>query len=889
MKKPLLYLTLLLTCPLVGFGQAQEPNLDHRPDLVQAVKASATGPLKTGFRENLGQLLNSDYKKDSTIAYYSESIYPRMWLGQKGRISWSSEVEKKSIDIYANGQIPDPSDSQINDTLLRIDLQAVDGNLNPVTSKPFAFDVTPDQAHFYLPHCGKEGIEHVPAYKKILWPDIYPGIHQQVNLVDANVSIHYVISPGADANNIRLLWEGYDRLSFSSKSLNAGFKSLNFGLTTLTAYEVDKWGRVVPLEWEANWVKHSDGTLGLLTGAYNSNNTLVIPLTATRSATRSQTNGGNLTYSTYLAGNGEDHLIELMTESNHSIYAAGFTSSHVFPNSSGKRIAYSGAYDCFAMQFDKDMKLQTSTFYGSTSFDQLEAATYHSKLGLYIGGVTYGYDLFKATNSKAGVLSSFVAHFDHDLRFVESVYYGGDNSTTLTDLVAHSKGVVATGFTITADSVYPLKFGQPTSWFQSDMAGSDDGFIAEFKSDLKLNYSSFFGGSGSDKIYRVKKDKDGNLYFLMTTQTQDYYSDCNHPTLPGELPLCSQLNNTTNYAPHGGDDYYLFVMTPQFELLWSTWLGGSSSEEFEKGADLVVDPNTVGDFYVALSTQNPTLFDLPDPAKTGYHWEPNNDRSQQMLLIRFEHFNPTWHTFAGCHDRTSSQGILELDDFGNVYLSGNTACKVPQAQYKWCQVPEGSEFPICDNHSNGTPLFIQRDADGNALNRGKTDAFIMAFNPRNELFWSTWFGGSENEGVTTLKFHAENQELYLGGVTDSPDKSIPLKKPGSSSSHFQDKLNGTMGAMLATYTPVIATYITEMDGKNQPIKAWPNPTENWIHLDFDQDYTSYSIYSTQGNVVKSGNLSAVNKALQVGELPVGQYVLELSGGDYPGRITFVRQ
>ncbi len=889
MKNPITYLLSLLLSPALIYGQAQEPTIDNRPDLIHAIKATPTGPLKTGFRKNMGQLLNSHDQVDTTIAYYSESDNPKMWLSKEGALSWSTQVSDQSNKRYSNGQIPDPTESAQKDTLLRMDLIPVHAqNLQPVKSAAFPFEPTPDQAHYYLPHCGKDGIEHVPAYKKILWPDLYKGIHQQVNLTDGSISVHYIISPGADANTIRLQWKGFDRLSVSSKSMAAGFNSLELRLSNQTAYELDQWGRMNPLEWEASWVKNPDGTLGLITGSYNPDNTLVLPMSASRSSTSSQTNSRNLTYSTYLAGNGEDHLIELMTESDESVYAAGYTSSQVFPNSPGKGLQYAGGYDCFAMRFDLNMKLQISTFYGSSAYDQMDGSCLNEKDHLYMGGITTGYDLFNSANSKAGLLSGFIAHFDDELLLQESTYYGGDNSTVVTDVENHTHGVVITGYTITADSVFPLMFGQPQGWFQSDMAGADDGFIAQFSEDLTLKYSSFFGGSGSDKIYRVKRDGDGNLYFLMNTTTQDYYVDCKRPVLPGEMPLCSQLSNTTQSAPHGGDDYYVFVMTPQYELLWSTWLGGSLSEEYDRGADLVVNPDRVGDFYLAVSTENPTLFDLP-LSESGYQWTPENDATQQLLLIRFEHFNPTWSTFAGCHNRVSSHGILEMDHFGNVYLSGNTSCQVAQPKINWCQEPDNNEFPICDNRVTGDLLFVQTDGQGTAINRGKTDAFLMGFNPRNELFWSTWFGGTEDEGVTTLTFNSNNHELYLGGVTTSPNKSIPLKKPGSSASHFQDKFNGTMGAMLATYTPVIATYVTDLENADQLLKVWPNPTQNWIHLELESSMNDYSIFSYRGELLKQGKISSLNPSLDVSDLPVGQYVLKIDGAESQSQVTFIRQ
>ena len=69
---------------------------------------------------------------------------------------------------------------------------------------------------------------------------------------------------------------------------------------------------------------------------------------------------------------------------------------------------------------------------------------------------------------------------------------------------------------------------------------------------------------------------------------------------------------------------------------------------------------------------------------------------------------------------------------------------------------------------------------------------IGAFNSDLELYWSTYFGGENDEIIHDLAIDNDNDRLYIVGFTDSPGvgtyEDFPLVDGGG---YFQDKLNGS--------------------------------------------------------------------------------------------------
>lgn len=74
------------------------------------------------------------------------------------------------------------------------------------------------------------------------------------------------------------------------------------------------------------------------------------------------------------------------------------------------------------------------------------------------------------------------------------------------------------------------------------------------------------------------------------------------------------------------------------------------------------------------------------------------------------------------------------------------------------------------------------------------------------------------------------------------------------------------------------TGFTEVQREERPIRIYPNPTRDWLHVvipEFSGDRVEARIVNVSGQVVRTEILHARESKLNVGDLPVGYYVLHI--------------
>ena len=160
-----------------------------------------------------------------------------------------------------------------------------------------------------------------------------------------------------------------------------------------------------------------------------------------------------------------------------------------------------------------------------------------------------------------------------------SVVYAGTGTDVV---VSHDRGDRWGGaglgdtvpWTLTVDPANPdLVYAGATS--------SIDGVLARFSADgATLEFSTYFGGSSFEEISDVQVDGHGSVYLVGQTASPD-------------LPVASALQSTFG----GVRDLFVAKLSPALQLVYSTYLGGSS---WEHGTTLGVDAS--GSVYVAGAT-----------------------------------------------------------------------------------------------------------------------------------------------------------------------------------------------------------------------------------------------------------------------------------------------
>ncbi len=317
--------------------------------------------------------------------------------------------------------------------------------------------------------------------------------------------------------------------------------------------------------------------------------------------------GTALVYSTFLSGNNGSVGRGIAVDDSSGVYVTGRADSADFPTKNAFQSAHGGNTDVFVAKIDPTQSgaasLIYSTLLGGSSDENGEDVAVDSSGAAYVTGQTLStnttgtlFPIRGAAQSSPGANGSrdaFVAKIDPSLvggpSLIYSTFLGGsgvENSTVEDGGIAvDSLGAAyVTGATVSAD--FPVTAGA----YQSVAASLGDAFLVKLNpaGDLFL-YSTYLGGSASDKGTAVAVDSSGRAYVTGYTGSADF-------------PIADAFQVLNN----GGQDAFVTQIDPSqsgnASLGYSTYLGGNS---VDWGYGIAVDSS--GAAHVAGTTAGNTF------------------------------------------------------------------------------------------------------------------------------------------------------------------------------------------------------------------------------------------------------------------------------------------
>ena len=416
-----------------------------------------------------------------------------------------------------------------------------------------------------------------------------------------------------------------------------------------------------------------------------------------------------------------------------------------------------------------DPVLVYSTYFGGSTHDAGHGIAVDADGNVYVTGFTRSLD-FPVNNAYQGTHGGGAAPYDWDAfvtklnaagtAFTYSTYLGGNSIDW-----AHAIAVDADGNAYVAGETRSHDFPTTPSAYQPAHAVGpydvDDAFVTKLNpTGTALVYSTFLGGSRSDRGWGIALDAARNAYLTGETSSEDF------PTTAGALQ--------TAFGGFPGDSFVAKLNAGGTALVYSTFLGGNNTD---RAYGITVDAG--GNAYIAGATASvdfPTVSAFQTVLKGGDAFVAKLNSTGSAL-----HYS----TYLGGNEYEETANGIAVDSSGNAHVVGYT---------------NSTDFPTTPNPIQG------------AFAGGYLDAFITKLSSSGSaLVYSTYLGGGENDVGRGIALDADGN-AYVAGATLSTDFPTVNSLQGKSgnSDPFVTKVNAAGSALL------YSTYL----GTNDPDSAY---------------------------------------------------------------------
>jgi hypothetical protein len=604
-------------------------------------------------------------------------------------------------------------------------------------SRPVGEEALAGKVNYFLGSNAAQWHTDIPSYAKVEYPNIYAGINLVYYGDQQQLEYDFAVRPGAMPSSITLGFDGHDQLAIDKQ----GDLVLQTAVGSVRQQKPFIFQEVNGIRQpiDGGYVLKGPQEVGFQVGAYDRSRTLVIDPV--------------LAYATYLGGSMADAGNAIAVDSAGNIYVAGDTTSTDFPTANPMQPAYGGGTsNAFVAKLDPTgSTLLYATYLGGERFDRGNGIAVDATGSVYLVGKTSSRtfpitpgafeDTYRGDEFDAFVTK--ISPAGDQLEY--STYLGGNNNDAGIAIAVDQTGnAYVTGGTKSND------FPATQSAYQGANNGGTNAFVTELNATgSDVVYSTFLGGSFTDRGNAIAVDANGFIYVTGHTNSNDF-------------PTKNALQ--ANYGG-GLDNAFVAKLNPQASgddsLVYSTFLGGSGSD---KGLGIAVDG--AGNVYVAGETSSAD-FPILNAMQPTYGGGTSNAFVAEIDSTGTALVFATYLGGSG-DDRAAA---LALDANNNIYITGSTA-----------SLDFPTVNPVQPNSGGGSDAFVAELAsDGSALG------------------YATYLGGSGDENlyqngvnIGAIAVDAAGN-AYITGQTTSTD--FPTVNP------LQPTLAGGTNAFIAKISP----------------------------------------------------------------------------------------
>jgi hypothetical protein len=390
-----------------------------------------------------------------------------------------------------------------------------------------------------------------------------------------------------------------------------------------------------------------------------------------------------------------------------------------------------------------DPVLEWGTYFGGNDVDYISDVVTGNSGRIYTTGATNSASNIATTGAYQATYGggdayfgndAFISKFDPAGNCIWSTYYGTGYEDVAKSITKDTSGkLYIAGYTFSTTGL------STNGAFQLASGGSYDAFIASFDTSGSRIWGTYFGGTGEDGWgpVAIHCDKGNNLYLTGQTNSATGIATAG-------------AYQTALFAGAGDQDAFLAKFNTAGALQWGTYFGGNYGD-----AAYAVATDANDNILIAGNTNSSIGI-----ASTG---QTTNGGGYDAFIAKFNAGgSKTWSTYLGGNADDYGFGIA-CDSLSNSYITGATL----------------------STSGLSTPGSHQANYGG-----GNQDVVIAKLDPSGNLVWSTYYGGSSEDGGD--KIICANGGIYISGWTGSDTGMVTAGVP-------QMTLGGSYDGLIARF------------------------------------------------------------------------------------------
>jgi hypothetical protein len=405
------------------------------------------------------------------------------------------------------------------------------------------------------------------------------------------------------------------------------------------------------------WARPEVPSVGFELGSYDTAATLVIDPVIVYAAQIGDAGSG-----------GNEEALSIEVDEVGNAFVTGFTTSPDFPVTPGAfETSKGGLYDAFVLKLDPLGDIEWATFLGGSGDEQGRGLDIDGRGAVYVTGVTNSgnFPTKRAVQGRlAGEFDAFVSKLSPSGSGLSySTYLGGssfENSDGADFLFRQGVGDIAvdglgrayiTGSTQSGDfpTENPIQAQNGGGTCPPGVELCHDVFVTGLdRSGSAITYSTYLGGSGSERGYGIEVTGTGSAFVSGEAISIDW------PT----------TRNAFQRKSPGGNDYIAARISPTgSRLVYATYLGGEGTEF--AGSEMAIDAD--GNAFITGAT-----FSFSFPTTPGaYQRQKEGDLEATVSKLDPRGAGLVYSTYVGGLDDEGGSGI-DVDEDGNAWFTGFT-------------------------------------------------------------------------------------------------------------------------------------------------------------------------------------------------------------------------